>query len=101
MLLTTSSAVLNALSENPISLKHSLGVNFLILILLVSKTRRGRVQECGNISPTITATETGVCKIEYDDKIICASRGRNPENQGLFQSRQEPVQRRPSNPKAD
>lgn len=24
-----------------------------------SKTRRGRVQECGNISPTITATETG------------------------------------------
>ena len=45
-----------------------------------SKTRRGRVQECGNISPTITATETGVCKIEYDDKIICASRGRNPEN---------------------
>lgn len=35
-----------------------------------SKTRRGRVQDRGNISPTITATETGVCKIEYDDKII-------------------------------
>ena len=29
-----------------------------------SKTRRGRVQEGGNISPTITATETGVCRIE-------------------------------------
>lgn len=29
-----------------------------------SKTRRGRVQENGNVSPTITATETGVCKIE-------------------------------------
>lgn len=29
-----------------------------------SKTRRGRVQEDGNISPTITATETGICKIE-------------------------------------
>ena len=29
-----------------------------------SKTRRGRVQENGTISPTITATETGICKIE-------------------------------------
>jgi len=29
-----------------------------------SKTRRGRVQENGTVSPTITATETGVCKIE-------------------------------------
>lgn len=29
-----------------------------------SKTRRGRVQDNGNISPTITATETGVCRIE-------------------------------------
>ena len=29
-----------------------------------SKTRRGRVQEGGSISPTITATETGVCRIE-------------------------------------
>lgn len=29
-----------------------------------SKTRRGRVQNNGNISPTITATETGICKIE-------------------------------------
>lgn len=27
-----------------------------------SKTRRGRVQECGTICPTITATETGVRK---------------------------------------
>ena len=45
-----------------------------------SNTRRGMVQDCGNISPTITATETGVCKIEYDDKVICSSRGRNPEN---------------------
>lgn len=45
-----------------------------------SNTRRGKVQDCGNISPTITATETGICRIEYDDKVICASRGRNPEN---------------------
>ena len=45
-----------------------------------SKTRRGRVQDRGNISPTITAAETSVCKIKYDDKVICASRGRNPEN---------------------
>ena len=29
-----------------------------------SKTRRGRVQDGGNTSPTITASETGVCKIE-------------------------------------
>ena len=29
-----------------------------------SKTRRGRVQEDGNVCPTITATETGVCRIE-------------------------------------
>lgn len=29
-----------------------------------SKTRRGRVQDYGNISPTITATETGVCRVE-------------------------------------
>lgn len=29
-----------------------------------STTRRGRVQDGGNICPTITATETGVCKIE-------------------------------------
>ena len=32
-----------------------------------SKTRRGRVQEKGTISPTITATETGVCRIEKAD----------------------------------
>ena len=42
-----------------------------------SKTRRGRVQEGGKICPTITATETGVCRIE---KVIAASRGRNPKN---------------------
>lgn len=34
-----------------------------------SKTRRGRVQEGGNICPTLTATETGVCKIESPIKI--------------------------------
>ena len=34
-----------------------------------SKTRRGRVQENGTISPTITATETGVCKIESPIRI--------------------------------
>lgn len=34
-----------------------------------SKTRRGRVQENGQICPTITATETGVCRIESVDKI--------------------------------
>lgn len=34
-----------------------------------SKTRRGRVQDDGNISPTITATETGICKIESPIRI--------------------------------
>lgn len=34
-----------------------------------SKTRRGRVQENGNICPTLTATETGVCRIESPIKI--------------------------------
>lgn len=29
-----------------------------------SKTRRGRVQNNGNVSPTITATETGICRIK-------------------------------------
>lgn len=29
-----------------------------------SKTRRGRVQDNGNICPTITATETGICRLE-------------------------------------
>ena len=33
-----------------------------------SKTRRGRVQEGGNICPTLTATETGVCRIESESK---------------------------------
>ena len=34
-----------------------------------SKTRRGRVQENGQIYPTITATETGVCRIESPIRI--------------------------------
>ena len=34
-----------------------------------SKTRRGLVQENGTISPTITATETGICKIESPIRI--------------------------------
>lgn len=34
-----------------------------------SKTRRGRVQEGGLICPTITATETGVCRVERGDNI--------------------------------
>lgn len=34
-----------------------------------SKTRRERVQDNGNVSPTITATETGICKIESPIRI--------------------------------
>ena len=34
-----------------------------------SKTRRGRVQDNGNVSPTITATETGICRIESSIRI--------------------------------
>lgn len=34
-----------------------------------SKTRRGGVQDNGNISPTITATETGICRIESPIRI--------------------------------
>lgn len=34
-----------------------------------SKTRIGRVQDNGNISPTITATETGICRIESPIRI--------------------------------
>lgn len=34
-----------------------------------SKTRRGRVQDNWNVSPTITATETGICKIESPIRI--------------------------------
>lgn len=34
-----------------------------------SKTRRDRVQENGQICPTLTATETGVCRIESDIRI--------------------------------
>ena len=50
-----------------------------------SKTRRGRVQEGGKVSPTLTAASQDICYIEYKgEKIelpcIGASRGRNPEN---------------------
>lgn len=72
-----------------------------------STTRRGRVQENGTVSPTLTAAQTGICKLEKittnkgeDSKIatyslngyplhtdengniktIVAMRGRNPEN---------------------
>ena len=34
-----------------------------------STTRRGRVQNMGRVSPTITAAETGVCKIESQYRI--------------------------------
>ena len=34
-----------------------------------STTRRGRVQEGGDVCPTLTATETGVCKIESQYRI--------------------------------
>lgn len=34
-----------------------------------SKTRRGRVQDNGNTCPTITATETGICRIESQIRI--------------------------------
>ena len=34
-----------------------------------SKTRRGRVQDNWNVSPTITATEIGICKIESPIRI--------------------------------
>lgn len=34
-----------------------------------SNTRRGRVQENGDVSPTITAKETGVCRIESPYRI--------------------------------
>lgn len=35
-----------------------------------SKTRRGRVQDNGNTCPTITATETGVCRIEPKERFL-------------------------------
>ena len=38
-----------------------------------SKTRRGRVQDDGHTSPTITATETGVCRIESTENISHAA----------------------------
>ena len=43
-----------------------------------SKTRRGRVQEGGKVSPTLTAASQDICYIELP--CICASRGRNPKN---------------------
>ena len=43
-----------------------------------SKTRRGRVQEGGKVSPTLTAANQDICYIDLP--CICASRGRNPEN---------------------
>lgn len=50
-----------------------------------SKTRRGRVQENGNMCPTLTASTQDIVRIEYNNKqvelpCICASRGRNPIN---------------------
>lgn len=50
-----------------------------------SKTRRGRVQEKGQISPTLMTTSQDLCYIEYNRTqvnlpCICASRGRNPVN---------------------
>ncbi len=50
-----------------------------------SKTRRGRVQEKGKVSPTLTASSQDICYIEYNGETvnlpcIAASRGRNPEN---------------------
>lgn len=35
-----------------------------------SKLRRGRVQENGNTCPTITATETGICRIEPKERFF-------------------------------
>ena len=43
-----------------------------------SKTRRGRVQEGGKVSPTLTSSSQDICYIELP--CICASRGRNPDN---------------------
>lgn len=43
-----------------------------------SKTRRGRVQENGEICPTLTAGTQDLCYI--DTPCIAASRGRNPQN---------------------
>ena len=50
-----------------------------------SKIRRGRVQDNGNTSPTLTTASQDLCYIEYKGKVvelpaIGASRGRNPEN---------------------
>ena len=43
-----------------------------------SKTRRGRVQDNGEICPTLMAGQQDICYI--DTPCIAASRGRNPEN---------------------
>ena len=50
-----------------------------------SKTRGGRVQEGGKISPCITATQQDICYTQYKGNevelpCIAASRGRYPEN---------------------
>ena len=43
-----------------------------------SRTRRGRVQEGGKVSPTLTASSQNICYIDLP--CIAASRGRNPNN---------------------
>lgn len=48
-----------------------------------SATRRGRVQDGGTVSPTITAESNGLCRIE---PCIAAIRGRNPDNPTSRQS---------------
>lgn len=44
-----------------------------------SKTRRGQVQDKGNICSTITATETGICRIEPKERFF------NKTNLGSFE----------------
>lgn len=53
-----------------------------------SKTRRGRVQDGGNICPTITCNCEGLRRVE---PIICAMRGRTPDTptNGKYQQRIE------------
>lgn len=43
-----------------------------------SKTRRGRVQDGGMISPTILSNSRGVCKIEKDEKMAYRVRALTP-----------------------
>ena len=35
-----------------------------------STTRRGRVQENGTVSPTLTASQTGICKLEKTNEVL-------------------------------